>query len=250
MKNQWIVKPRPLHNAPIKLLCFPYAGGGVPVYFPWQTMLGNNVELNIVQLPGRGTHFSRPPIDDMAILVESLLPKVSDILQGNTVVFGHSLGSRVAFELVRQAVARGFRAPLHFFASGSSSPKSRCLDDKMYELPDDDFIDELNRINGTPAEILDNRQFMALLLPTLRADFKIAQQYECRKKFTLPTDITVLSGREDEIDPAKLQTWGDFFVNCEIKSCDGGHFFIDTHPQQVLSVVNDCLASLVNTLKR
>ena len=130
MVNQWIIKPRPLLNAEIKLLCFPYAGGGVPVYFPWKSKLPKNVELNIVQPPGRGTHLSQNPIDNMKALVDSLLPKVSDILQGNYVIYGHSVGSRVAFELVRQAIAKGFPAPLHFFASGSASPKRKCLEKK------------------------------------------------------------------------------------------------------------------------
>ncbi|NQZ20704.1 MAG: thioesterase [Colwellia sp.] len=235
--NQWIVKPRPLHNPEIKLLCFPYAGGGVPVYFPWKNKLGKNVELNIVQLPGRGTHFSQAPIDNMETLVESLLPAVSDILDGNYVIFGHSVGSRIGFELVRQAMAKGFPAPLHFFASGSSSPKHKCLENKVHELPDNEFIKELKDMDGTPSEVLENRELMELFLPTLRADFKIAEQYTCHEKFIIPTTITVLSGRDDNISSEQLQMWGDFSEKSEVVMFDGGHFFIDTNKEQVIDIV-------------
>jgi medium-chain acyl-[acyl-carrier-protein] hydrolase len=238
MVNQWIIKPNPLHNAEIKLLCFPYAGGGAPVYFPWKNRLGENVELNIVQLPGRGTHFSQKPIDNMEDLVELLLPKISDILDGNYAIFGHSLGSRVGFELIRQAMAKGFPAPVHFFASGSSSPKNRCHEKKTYDLPDNEFIEELKDMNGTPPEILENRELMELFLPTIRADFKISEQYTCPQKFIIPTSITVLSGRHDNISQEKLQMWGDFSENVEIVMCDGDHFFIDTHKDEVLDIVN------------
>jgi len=245
MPDLWIIKPKPLYNADVKLLCFPYAGGGSPIYFPWKNKLGSNVELNIVQAPGRGTHFSQDPIDNMGELVESLLPKVSEILNGNYMIYGHSLGSRVGFELVRQAMAKGFPAPLHFFASGSASPKRKCTEKKTYELPDDEFIDVLNDMNGTPREISENRELMALFLPTLRADFKIAEQYACHEKFVIPSKVTVLSGRDDKISLEQLQTWGDFFDKSELFMCDGGHFFIDTHREQVLDIVNkkinDCL---------
>lgn len=238
MSNKWIVKPRPLHQAQTKILCFSYAGGGISVFAGWHKQLPHNVELNIVQPPGRGTHFSQSPIDNMTALIDALLPMVSDILQGQYVVYGHSLGSRVAFELVRQAMVKGFRAPLHFFASGSSGPSPVCAEDKMYQLSDDAFIQRLKNINGTPDEILANRQFMRLLLPTLRADFKLAATYSCPEKFTIDTDVTVLSGRDDAIPIERLQQWGNFFRHSEIAMCDGGHFFIDTHPEQVLAIVN------------
>lgn len=245
MKNQWVVTPKPLPDAEVKLLCFPYAGGGVSIYHPWHRQLNNHVELNIVQLPGRGTHFSQSPIDDMDTLVAALLPKLSGLLQHNYVVYGHSLGSRVAFELVRQAMAKGFPPPLHFFASGSASPKAKRSENTIYQLPDEGFIQALKDMNGTPPEILQNRQMMDLFMPTLRADFKLAEDYFCHKSFTIPTDVTVLSGRDDRVSTEQLQRWGDFFKSSQIVMCDGDHFFIDSHPQQVLDVVNAKLAEKV-----
>lgn len=242
MKNQWVVKPRPNHNAEIKLLCFPYAGGGIHVFYPWKELLDSNIELNIVQLPGRGTHFSSAPIDDMAVLVESLLPKLADVLNGNYVVFGHSLGSRVAFELVRQAVARGFCAPKHFFASGSSSPVRKAASKILSDLPDDEFIAELEKMNGTPSDVLQSRELMSLMLPTLRADFKIAEQYRCEEQFVLPTAVTVLSGEQEEIARERLEGWGDFFTDFSLQMCPGDHFFIDSYPAQVVDVVNRHIA--------
>lgn len=238
MKNQWLVKPRPIPSADIKLICFTYAGGGVSIYTPWKDKLADNVELNIVQLPGRGTHFSNKLIDDMDELVSALLPKISGLLQHNYVIYGHSLGSRVGFELVRLAMSKGFPAPLHFFASGSASPKSKALGGHLYDLPDEQFIEELKKMNGTPKEILASKELMSLIMPTLRADFKIAEQYVCDRAFSIPTGVTVLGGKQDKISSEKLKLWGEFFSSMEIEMCDGDHFFIDSNPQQVLDIVN------------
>lgn len=246
MRSQWIVKPNPLHGPHVKLLCFPYAGGGAPIYFPWKDKLNNGVELNIVQPPGRGTHFNQQPIGEMPALVQGLLPQISDVLSGDYIVFGHSIGSRFAFEVVRQAISKGFPAPLHFFASGSASPTKRCIEEKSSQLPDEDFIKLLSRMNGTPREILENKELMQLFLPTLRADFKLAEEYYCKENFVIPTNMTVLSGKQDTISLERLQHWGKFAINTDVVMCDGDHFFIDTHPEQVIDIVNSKIATILN----
>ncbi|MCF2857599.1 thioesterase domain-containing protein [Pseudoalteromonas sp. SMS1] len=243
-RERWVVTPEK-NNAKVKLICFPYAGGGVPVYFQWKSMLTQNVELNIVQLPGRGTHFAQEPIDDMDSLVEALLPQVSDLLQGDYIIFGHSLGSRVGFELVRQAVARGFPPPIHFFASGSASPKRECFGKVIHNLSDPDFINELKRMNGTPAQVLENNELIQLLLPTLRADMKIAEEYICHEEFTIPTDVTVLSGYDDSINSEDLNSWGAFFRASEVVMHDGDHFFIDSHAKEVVETLNNRIAEYI-----
>lgn len=238
-KEQWVITPKKNNNAKVKLLCFPYAGGGVPIYFPWNTKLSEDIELNIVQLPGRGTNFINEPIDNMDQLIEVLLPLVGDLLHGNYIIFGHSLGSRVGFELVRRAIAKGFPAPLHFFVSGSASPKQECFGERIHDLSDEQFVRRLKKMNGTPPEVIENKELMSLFLPTLRADFKIAELYFCPEEFTIPTDVTVLSGNRDSISDSELATWGDYFLGFELRMCDGDHFFIDTHPEQVIEAINN-----------
>ena len=244
--SQWIVKPNPKPQAEIRLLCFPYAGGGASIYVPWKNKLPDNVELNIVQPPGRGMHFSAKPIGEMSELIAGLLPHVEEILRSDYIIFGHSVGSRVGFELIRQALKKGFQAPLHFFASGSSGPDKECFPEKVHELPDDEFITVLKNVDGTPSEVLQNRELIELFMPALRADFKIAEEYSYRDSFTMPSDITVLSGIEDKITHDELRMWQRFGRNMEIKMCGGGHFFIDTHQEQVLDIVNAKLKKIIS----
>lgn len=47
--------------AKVKLICFPYAGGGTHVFIPWQQLLHPHIELCIVQPPGRGSNFELAP---------------------------------------------------------------------------------------------------------------------------------------------------------------------------------------------
>ncbi len=244
-RNPWLIKPKPRQHAAVKLLCFPYAGGGAAVYQSWAERLPDAVELNIVQLPGRGTHLMQSPIACMNTLIETLLSNITEIIKGRYVVFGHSLGSRIGFELVRRLVAAGQRGPLHFFASGSASPKRPSLCHGTADLPEQAFIDKLRVMNGTPPEVLANRELMQLLLPMLRADFRLAETYSFTDALTLPTGLTLLSGTRDDIAPEHLASWADFFTHSETVEFEGGHFFIDTHRQQVLDVVNARLQAIL-----
>ena len=58
MNNKWFVIPKPNINAELKLICFPYAGGSVSTFLPWVKTLPANVELIIIQAPGRGVNFA------------------------------------------------------------------------------------------------------------------------------------------------------------------------------------------------
>ena len=233
--SKWCVTPKPRPHADVKLICFPYAGGGVSVFYPWVDLLPDNVELNIIQLPGRGSHFTAQPIDQMDVLVDSLFSELSHLLRSDYIVFGHSLGSRVGFEFVIRALGLGLKPPMHFFASGSAGPQRTCFDNKVYELPDIDFIQELKDINGTPAEILENKELIEMHLPMLRSDFKVAGEYSYKGNVSIASPITVLFGTDDIISSEEINMWSAYFSDFKAVECSGGHFFIDTHPEQVLA---------------
>jgi len=159
----------------LRLICFPYAGGGIRTYLPWADSLPADVELVAVQPPGRGAFLDTPAFNEMNALVSALYHQILPLLDRPYVLFGHSLGSRVAFELLVQLQRQQQALPKLFIASGSNSPDSIRTKSKTFHLPDAEFIAELARMNGTPQEVLANAELMSLLLPLLRSDFEIAK---------------------------------------------------------------------------
>ncbi|KZN71219.1 thioesterase II family protein [Pseudoalteromonas luteoviolacea] len=241
--NKWIIRPAEKPAAKVKLICFPYAGGGTHVFVPWQQLLHQDIELCIVQPPGRGSNFELEPIANMTQLVDALMHELSSDLDSNYVVFGHSLGSRVALEVVCRAINSGYRKPLHFFASGSPGPKHPCLDKSCTSLNDEQFIQVLKELNGTPPEVLNNMELLELFLPTLRSDFRLAEQHKCDKSTLVAEHMTILSGKQDTISTAQLDSWREFAVHSEIVLCEGDHFFIHSHSEQTVLMINQKLQS-------
>ena len=112
-------------------------------------------------------------------------------------------------------------------------------------LPEEALIETLRVFNGTPPAVLAQRDLMALLLPTLRADFEIAELYAYRPGVRLAVPLSVLAGRSDgEVDEAQLHAWSlETTGDCEFHWFDGDHFFVHSSRDAVLAVVAAQLAA-------
>ena len=192
-----------------------------------------------MQPPGRGSRLCETPYDNMPQLIAALLDNIAPLLTQPYALFGHSLGSRVAFELCKQLIARGAPAPQMLFASGSRSPHIERQRDNWHLLSDAEFKDKLRSLNGTPEVALQNDELMSLLLPGLRADFKISDQYRA-ETIKLPCPISVLGAPDDQyVSVRQLQDWQALTaMPITTHIIDGGHFFLEKNRSRVLEVVS------------
>ncbi len=235
--------PKANTNASLRLICFSYAGGSSATYIPWSNLLPPNVELAVIQLPGRGARLIEPPYQTMDVLVKNIFAALQTLSQKPFIFYGHSMGARVAYELILMLYRFHYRLPVHFFASGSVAPFTLRKKDQTYHLPDDLFIQEVSTLNGTPKEVLENAEIMKLMLPALRADFKIIETYCNKSRLIIPTKITVLAGdKEEDVDREGIEGWLKLFEsNTGINWIDGDHFFVEKNQSDTLKIVNEII---------
>ncbi|AOT06790.1 thioesterase II family protein [Pseudoalteromonas luteoviolacea] len=236
--------PKPKPNATLRLFCFPYAGGSPSIFMSWLSKLPEHIEIVLVQLPGRSARLMEVPYNKMNQIIDELMQYSDFITEKPCVFFGHSLGSRVAYELALTLHRSRQVLPLKLIASGSRAPYLKGNKEPIYHLPEAEFIAELRDLNGTPKEVLDNAELMELFLPLLRADFEIADCYQA-EEYPLPIPINVLFGHDDiEVTPSMVDAWQNLSALPITKHAfNGGHFFINTHSQQVI----DTVSQLINT---
>ncbi|RZM76729.1 thioesterase II family protein [Pseudoalteromonas rubra] len=246
MNNKLFVIPKPNPNAKLRLFCFPYAGGSPAIFMPWSGELHPEVELVLLQFPGRGARMGEPAHIEMQHKVDELLAHQAFLTEKPYVLMGHSLGSRVIFEVTKHLVEQNAPLPLHLIASGSRAPHTGSSKAQTYHLPHDAFIEELYKLNGTPKELLEHKELMELLLPLLRADFQIAECYQAQAT-ALPCPITVFHGHDDiDISAEQLHGWQDLSEHkIDIHYFNGGHFFINQCRDEVLHTVNQVLGKIV-----
>jgi pimeloyl-ACP methyl ester carboxylesterase len=143
----------------------------------WSRHLPADVELVAVQPPGRADRISERAYTDIASLVADLCAAIEQLIDRPYLLMGHSLGSRVAFELARELRRRGHPPPAHFIASGSAAPQLPARGKRIHDLPREELLVELRDLDATPEAVLENQELVELYLPMLRADFRLSETY-------------------------------------------------------------------------
>ncbi|NMG22787.1 thioesterase II family protein, partial [Brasilonema bromeliae] len=166
------------------------------------------------------------------------------------VFFGHSMGAVVSFELARRLYQNYRLTPLHLYVSGHRAPQIPDPEPPIHNLPEPAFLNELRRYNGTPKEVLDNSELMQLLLPILRADFAVLENYVYTPSVPLTCPITAFGGLQDwkvsreDLAGWQQQTNGAF----SIQMFPGDHFFVYSSQSLLLQQLCEELHSYARKL--
>jgi medium-chain acyl-[acyl-carrier-protein] hydrolase len=249
--SPWLLQTRPNPNAVLRLFCFPYAGGSAQIYRKWAQRLPPAVEVCPVQLPGRGNRLREPLFTDLDTLVLALAEAVPSYLDKPYAFFGHSMGALIGFELAHRLREREINGPAQLFVSGHRAPQFSREESLSYNLPEPEFLEELRRINGTPREVLEHPELIQLMMPLLRADFKVAQTYEYRPGPPLDCPITAFGGlRDEDVSQEQIAGWREQTrAEFSLHMFPGDHFFIHASEALLLEILSRKLDQLLKSLR-
>jgi medium-chain acyl-[acyl-carrier-protein] hydrolase len=246
--NQWLTCSKANPQAQVRLFCFPYAGGGAQIYHKWHTGLPKSVEVCPVQLPGRGNRIMDPPYTQLMPLVRAVATAILPSLDKPFIFFGHSMGAMIGFELTRLLRKHYALQPLHLFVSGRTAPQISVTDPLTYNLPEQEFLEDLHQLKGTPKELLENAELMQFMLPLLRADFEVCQTYSYVAGPPLTCPLTIFGGLQDEkIGYDNFAAWKEQTSNqFLLRMFPGDHFFINSAQSLLLETLSRELDHIVS----
>lgn len=191
-----------------------------------------------------------PAFTRLSPLVEKITQELLPYMDKPYTFFGHSMGALVSFEVARKLRREHGLAPRYLFVSACNSPQDRTQESRYSLLPDDELIERLTRFDGAPKEVLENRELMNLMLPTIRADFAVCEDYSYTSDALLSCPIVAVGGIEDpETSRAGLEQWrNETDSYFELKMFEGGHFFINSAHKPLLQFVTYQLARAARSL--
>jgi surfactin synthase thioesterase subunit len=226
MPNPWLICRVPRPGAAVRLYCFAHAGGAAGEYAFWGDELAS-VEVAAIQLPGRGGRWQEPPLTSVAQVRDAVLAAV--VFRAPFVLFGHSLGAVIAFEVAR-SLELGGAGPAHLVVSASRAPHARSRLEPVSQLPDDALIAWLARgRDPVLCELLADPEMHELMLPPLRADLRLAEDYRFADGPALGCPITAFGGTTDEVTGDELAAWQRHTqAGFAIHRFEGGHFYTRT----------------------
>ncbi|HTM85062.1 MAG TPA: thioesterase domain-containing protein [Mycobacterium sp.] len=210
-------------------LVFPHAGGAVVNYRPLALALAAGADTYVMQYPQRADRFREPAAETLPDLARGLFDAAPWHQLGPLRLFGHSMGSIVAFEFARLAEERGITIQ-RLWASAGPAPAAVA---GLRKLPtgDAELRAELAELGGTDPRLLADQEFLTLLLTPVRADYLAFNRYRCAPEVSIGADINVLGGRSDaRIGSDLLAGWADHTSGaCTVSLYDGGHFYHYEH---------------------
>ncbi|KJK56576.1 thioesterase II family protein [Saccharothrix sp. ST-888] len=232
--EDWIQNLRPAPGAAVRLVCCPHAGASATAFGPLSRALPSGIEALSVQYPGRQA--GSAGFTDIGELAERTAEELAPWADRPLAVFGHSMGSVVAFELTRRLEAAGTPV-VRLFVSGRRSPS----DGLGADVPrnDEEIVAELRALGGVPVRLLERPKYREAVLSVIRNDYRANSGYLAPPEVRVDCPVTFLLAADDPyVDRAAAADWQrhtgrDF----KILPFPGGHFFL-----------NDQLAPIVEAI--
>jgi medium-chain acyl-[acyl-carrier-protein] hydrolase len=244
VSDPWLQRHPARGEQLIELVCFSYAGGGAWVYREWPGLLPDWVTLTAIQLPGRGSRLSEAPIADAHRLADAVADRLDDRRPGEVALFGYSLGALLAFETTRRLQARD-AGPIRLFVAARSAPHLPRRSPPISRLPDPDFVAAIRALNGTPDAVLASDELMELVLPSLRADFQLSEDYRLQPGPPVRVPIVAIGGTGDPlVSRDDVAAWRRHTSDgLTVHAVPGDHFFLHTDPSALTRIVSQELTA-------
>jgi surfactin synthase thioesterase subunit/glycosyltransferase involved in cell wall biosynthesis len=228
----------------LRLFCFPHAGGGASAFARWSIL--PDVCITAAHLPGRENRAVEPPPQSMTELVGALADAIQPFLNRPYGLFGHSMGAVVAFELAQLLRERNQPQPRALYVSGARAPRFRRGWTPPPEPSEEEFKQELLRLEGIPAEALENEELLSVILPALRADTALYRNYIYKDRPPLDCPIHAYGGDSDpNVKREHLEAWQEHTTGAAtVRLFQGGHFFLQTAQKLFLKALSADLAAI------
>jgi surfactin synthase thioesterase subunit len=248
-RSPWFSCPKPDAAVPVRLWCFPFAGGGTTPWYPYAQKFAGLAELVAVRPPGRENRYAEPPLATAGALVAAVTQAVAPHVRASDVFLGHSLGALVAFEVARSLHARGATRPRALIVGGSRAPDFPRREADLSHLDDDAFLNEVDvRYGGLPPQVRTDPELRELALPVLRGDMAAYESYNYVPSAPLEIPILAINSDADPtVNGEEITGWANHTAapfRAEI--VPGGHMFVLTHVDAVATVVRNVLAPSYN----
>lgn len=226
------------------LFCLPYAGGSEAVYYKWKNYLHPSIQLVPIELKGRGKRIKEDFYQSLEEAVDDIFENIKESIMNNDYsIYGHSMGSLLAYGLYYKIDKMAMKRPEHIFFSGDKPPSIIIEKEKIYTLSNDDFIKKLMELGGTPEELMNNKSLLQIFIPIIRNDFKMYSQYKYKERDNkIECNVSIFNGNQDSITLEDIREWENH-VQKEFKvyNFDGNHFFINTNVEKITSIINETL---------
>ncbi|MEB3983440.1 amino acid adenylation domain-containing protein [Mycobacterium sp. 663a-19] len=221
------------------VVVFPHAGGAAAAYRSLaKALAANDVNAYVVQYPQRADRRDHPGAGSVGALALDLFEAGDWATVAPLSLFGHCMGAVVAFEFARIAEHHGVPVRV-LWASAGQAPSTVTATGPLPTTEGGVLADMID-LGGTDPVLLEDEEFVELLVRAVQADYTAMNAYSCRPDVRIRADIQAVGGNRDHrISRDMVAAWethtsGRFTLS----DFDGGHFYLNDHLDAVARMVS------------
>ncbi|MBO3751468.1 thioesterase [Streptosporangiaceae bacterium NEAU-GS5] len=223
---------RPLNRPEARrtLICLSFCGGGTGPYRSWAALLDPGTDLALICYPGREGRFAEPYSRTWGELAADTAAAVRAAADRPYVLFGHSMGGWMAFEVATRLEREGGPRPHALVVSACNAPHRGLTERDRFPSTadtDDDLIAWMRTGGLLPGYVTADPDMTEMAVDLMRADVAVRDTYHYTPGAVTTAPVQVLHGADDTvIDPAVADEWA---VVCRggltVTTLPGGHFY-------------------------
>jgi medium-chain acyl-[acyl-carrier-protein] hydrolase len=221
----WFVPLNDVADARVHVYALPQAGAGCATFAECADLLGPDIAVWGLNLPGRQARFTEPSRTD-------LLPLLGDLAAATGrhkpwVLFGYCSGALQAFLLARM-LRDAPVPPAGLVVASYAAPDLVRPPRRLHTLPTDLFWHQVLEDGGVPPAVAAQPDFRDIFEGSLRADYALLADYHYADEAPLDIPITVLVGDRDPVlSREDITGWPRHTTaSCRIRRLPGGHWLL------------------------
>ncbi|OBT55672.1 PKS-like protein [Pseudogymnoascus sp. 24MN13] len=223
-----IVKSQP------RLLCIHPMAADASFFTPYLVDPPRGLDAIAVQIPGRDNRADEPIPSSVSEIVSGLLAELDSVIGATHIIWGHSFGGIVAFEVIREMRRRGVHPLPQLLLTGTIAPhlmsswqSSISLQWAFAEDINPDYALAVSRYTEDP-------HFFRSILPLFKRDSPWFSNYVFVEEEPLNVPITAFAARQDDmVYPDQVAGWDVQTDKFEFVEVDGDHWFIHKNRQVI-----------------
>ncbi|KDR39381.1 hypothetical protein BG61_33235 [Caballeronia glathei] len=230
----------------LTLVCAPYAGASATMFRPFADALCSRdptLAVRAIALPGNELGSNPQDYGSVDQMAQACADELIATNTGEIAVYGHCVGSFLAFELVRQIERRGQKVALLTVAAAFPLPRllRRLPMPAPWSFTSDRKLHALIKRWGGPTDDVDP-EVIAFMMGNFRRNAQLTFEYERhREDDKIASPILCIVSADDPLTRGyalRFRAWSALSDRTALAVLsEGQHYFVGTRPELVVDVV-------------